>query len=68
MASDQSEMCPACRGSRELWDKCPKCEGFGELDRDGYPGMGRDCPRCHGLGEVNPQACTVCGGTGRYTR
>jgi DnaJ-class molecular chaperone len=38
----------------ERWIECPRCGGFGEVDRRAPGGMvhSDQCSRCHGVGEV----------------
>lgn len=53
--------CPACYDG-EVWERCSRCNGAGEIE-DGV------CPACEGGGETkHPDPCKLCDATGKVTR
>jgi molecular chaperone DnaJ len=65
--------CSACRGTGAkdgtAFEKCPECDGKGQLRRTQTRGFTQlisimECLSCHGTGRRIREVCPVCGGSG----
>ena len=70
----RTEVCSLCRGtgseSGSQPDRCPKCNGTGQVRKVQRSLFGRFinttvCDRCHGEGTIITRPCPQCRGTGR---
>ncbi len=72
-----SQRCSECRGTGALHgtavDKCPECDGRGQIRRSQSRGFSQlisilECPMCHGTGQRIREPCPTCEGAGVVRR
>ena len=56
--------CPPS-GCQVTDDRCPECDGHGEIMLPEYEGNGYPCDVCHGTGKARPASCPTCGSKSR---